>query len=88
MDYLEQVEKDREFLDDCVALTEALRCLGEKGVENIDTECVTLKEEVFERLFPGIEWEPVIMDGEQVTLLWKQAQYRGFMFDCLRAADG
>lgn len=87
MDYLEQVEKDREFLDDCVALTEALRCLEEKGVEGIDTDGVTLKEEVFERCFPGIDWEPIIIDGEQVTLQWKHAQYRKFEFDCIRSAD-
>lgn len=84
MDYLEQVEKDREFLDDCVAMVEELRCLAEKGVEAVDENGMTLKEAVFERLFPGIEWEPVIIDGEPVTLEWKCTQYRGFMFDCLR----
>ena len=78
-------EKLREFMDDCVAMAEALRCMQDKGAEAIDTDGVTLKEEIFDRCFPGTEWEPVLLDGgEPMGIEIKQAEYRGFAFDCLR----
>ena len=82
-------EKLREFLDDCVSMAEALRCMRDKGAEAIDTDGVTLKEEIFEKCFPGLAWEPVLLDGgEPIGLEIKQAEYRGFGFDCLREVEG
>ena len=76
-------EKLQEFLDDCVAMAEALRCMQDKGAESILPDGATLKEEIFDRCFPGAEWTPVTVDGTVVCLL-KEAKYRGFLFDCVR----
>jgi len=87
MDILKQVKEGTEFLDDCVAMCEAVRCLEEKGAESIDTEGVTLTEAVFDRCFPGKEWHAVLIDGEPIGLETKTALYRGFVFDTVREAD-
>ena len=74
-------EKRTEFLDDCTALVECIRVLQEKGVESVDEVGVTLKAEIFDRCFPGVEWEKVKdMTGQPIGLRTKSAQYRGFEF--------
>lgn len=76
------------FLDDCVAMVEALRCLEEKGAEAIDAEGVTLTAEVFDRCFPGVEWKEVrTKDGKFIGLYEKIAEYRGFEFGTVKEAD-
>ncbi len=85
MDEKKQEILKQEFLDDCVAMAEALRCMRDRGAESIDTDGCTLEEEIFDRCFPGAEWKPVLLeDGEPIGLEIKQAVYRGFGFDCLR----
>jgi len=77
-----QTQETENFLDDCVAMVEALRCLEEKGAEAIDAEGVTLKTEVFDRCFPGMEWsESLTLEGYPTGLRQKTAMYRGFTFD-------
>lgn len=87
MDEKKQEILKQEFLDDCVAMAEALRCMRDRGAESIDTDGVTLKEEIFEKCFPGLAWEPVLVDGEPLGIEIKEAEYRGFGFDTLREAD-
>ncbi|MBR1689376.1 MAG: hypothetical protein IJ713_01220 [Oscillibacter sp.] len=55
-DLLAMTKETEEFLDDCVAMVEALRVLEGKGAEGIDTAGVTLTEEAFDKCFPGMEW--------------------------------
>jgi hypothetical protein len=80
-------EKLQEFMDDCVAMAEAMRCLRDKGAEGFDPDGVTLKAEVFDRCFPGTAWEAVLIDGEPIGLEVKRAEYRGFAFDAIREAE-
>lgn len=80
-------EKLQEFLDDCVGMVEALRCMQDKGTEGFDTNGVTLKAEVFDRCFPGVEWQPVTIDGKPGGIEWKEAEYRGFTFDAIRETE-
>lgn len=86
---MEEICKKAEaFLDDCVAMVEALRCLEEKGAEAIDSEGVTLKTEVFDRCFPGVEWKEVrTKNGEFTGYYEKIAEYRGFEFGTVKEAD-
>ena len=79
-----QTQETEDFLDDCVAMVEALRCLEEKGAEAIDSEGVTLKTEVFDRCFPGVEWsKEKDALGHPMGIFIKSAEYRGFVFDTL-----
>lgn len=80
---IERQEQVRDFLDDCVAMVEALRCMEDKGAEAIDTAGVTLLTEVFDRCFPGVEWKSVTVDGAVICQI-KEAEYRGFRFDAVR----
>lgn len=74
-----------EFLDDCVSTVEVIRCMLDKGVEHIDGEGVTLKEEVFDRCFPGRDWQVYPIDGEPGwTFTVKTVLYRGFVFDAVK----
>ena len=83
-----QTQETESFLDDCVAMVEALRCLEEKGAEAIDAEGVTLKPEVFDRCFPGVEWKEVrTKDGKFIGIYEKIAEYRGFEFGTVKEAD-
>jgi|GEM_PF-3198438 len=73
------------FLDDCVSTVEVIRCMLDKGVEHIDGEGVTLKEEVFDRCFPGRDWQEYPIDGEPGwTFTVKTVLYRGFVFDAIK----
>lgn len=84
---MEEIAKNNEtFLDDCVAMAEALRCMRDKGAESIDCDGVTLTEELFDRCFPGNEWTPVMVDGT-VFAYTKDAEHRGFHFDCVKDAE-
>ena len=81
---MSEIAKNNEtFLDDCVAMAEALRCMRDKGAESIDCDGVTLTEELFDRCFPGIEWKPVTVGGNVICEI-KEAEYRGFRFDAVR----
>lgn len=88
MDKIVDQAQAEAFLDDCVAMVEALRCLEEKGAEAIDSEGVTLKTEVFDRCFPGVEWKEVrTKNGEFTGYYEKIAEYRGFEFGTVKEAD-
>ncbi len=77
-------EKLQEFMDDCVAMAESLRCMRDKGAESIDCDGVSLTPAVFDRCFPGVEWAPVLVDGEPLGIEIKEAEYRGFRFDAVK----
>lgn len=81
---IQMQEQVRDLLDDCVAMVEALRCLRDKGAEGIDAEGVTLTEAVFDRCFPGVEWEPITVKDKPIGLEIKQAEYREIIFDTVR----
>lgn len=84
MDKIVDQAQAEAFLDDCVAMVEALRCLEEKGVEGVDPDGVTLNAAVFDKCFPGVEWaEQTLEDGRPVGIRFKKAEYRGFDFDTL-----
>ena len=89
MDKLMEMTQEVEmFLYDCVATGEVIRCMQEKGVEAIDSDGVSLKPEVFDRCFPGVEWREVrAEDGEFIGLYEKTAEYRGFEFGTYKEAD-
>mgnify|MGYP003571255735 CR=1 FL=1 len=77
--------KDREFLDDCVSMCEAVRCMAEQGAVEFDGRegIIELREEVFDRCFPGMEWEEVFTaSGDPVGLREKTASYGGRLFVC------
>ena len=75
-------EGSRKLLDDCVAMAECLRVLRERGVACIDDYGISLRPEVFDRLFPGLEWqEHTTLDGKFIGIFEKTAEYRGFQFD-------
>ena len=82
---LVKVKRETEdFLADCVAMVECLRVLKEKGVEGLDTEGVELRTDVFDRCFPGIEWEESKdRQGRPIGLRVKTTEYRGFLFDAV-----
>ena len=83
-----QTQETEDFLDDCVAMVEALRCMKEKGAEGVDPAGVTLKTEVFDRCFPGVEWKEVrTKDGKFIGIYEKIAEYRGFEFGTVKEAD-
>ena len=88
MDEKKQEILKQEFLDDCVAMVEALRCMRDRGAESIDCEGVTLREEIFEKCFPGLAWEPVLVDGEPLGFEIKEAEYRSHGFNCYREVEG
>lgn len=86
-DLIKEAAANEEFLDDCTAMVECIRCLRDKGVEEIDETGVSLKSEVFDRCFPGVEWNEVRdRQGRFVGFYEKNAVYRGFEFGALRAA--
>ena len=85
MSIIEMAKGTVDFLDDCVAMVEALRCMKDKGAADVTAEGVTLAEAVFDSCFPGIEWEPITLpDGTDIGLEVKRAEYRGFSFDAIR----
>ena len=83
-DLIKAVKTTEDFLDDCVAMVECLRVLKEKGVSGVDTEGVELRTDVFDRCFPGIEWEESKdRQGRPIGLRVKTTEYRGFLFDAV-----
>ena len=88
---MEQIIKEheqlRDFLNDCVAMCEALRCLRDKGAEEIDCEGISLETEIFDKCFPNREWQPVLVGGEPIGCEIKTAEYRGFLFDTFREVE-
>lgn len=88
MDAMERDPQTGKFLDDCVSSVEMLRCMADKGEESIDRWGVTLKAEVFDRCFPGMEWQDHIIGEDPLMVVKiKTAFYRGFIFDTLRSAE-
>ena len=83
------VKEAEAFLDDCVDMCEALRCLQDKGVETVDDDGATLSEQAFDRCFPGTAWEDAVAnDGSKVTgIQVKRAMYRGFVFESFRLEE-
>lgn len=75
-------ERLRELLDDSVAMCEALRCLRDKGAEEIDCESITLTTEIFDKCFPDRDWQPVETGDGPIGISFKTAEYRGFRFWC------
>ena len=80
-------ERLRELLDDSVAMCEALRCLRDKGAEEIDCEGITLTAEIFDKCFPNREWQPVLVSDQSIGIEVKTAEYRGFLFDTFREVE-
>ena len=75
-------EKSIDLLDDCAAMVECLRCLEDKGVKHVGTDCVTLRNDLFDQMFPGVAWEEsTTKDGEPIGIRVKTAEYRGFLFN-------
>ena len=80
---MDQITKETEtFLDDCVGLLEALKCLQDKGVETVDADGATLSEKAFDRCFPGTAW----IEPENGFVL-KRAVNRGFVFETIKTAQ-
>lgn len=78
-----EITKEAEtFLDDCVGLLEALRCLQDKGVEAVDDDGATLSEKAFDKCFPGLVWSR----PEHGTMS-KRAVYRGFLFETFKLEE-
>lgn len=78
----EMTEGSRKLLDDCVAMAECLRVLRERGVTCIDDYGISLRTDVFDRIFPGMEWqEHRNANGTYIGILTKEVEYRGFRFD-------
>ena len=88
MSITEMSKQTENLLDDCVAMMECQKVLRERGALCIDELGVELREDVFDRCFPGIEWEErLTKSGESLGIWRKFAQYRGVSFETMKIEE-
>ena len=84
----ETAGKNMKLLDDCVAMAECLKVLRERGVATLDEYGIELRPDVFEQIFPGLEWkEHTTLSGKFMGVYHKEVEYRGCLFETYKTEE-